>query len=190
MTEKRRKDHQCIYRALLQLKIYFFNSLSASLDRSIHQLCNLYYLHKLIKCIMTPDRPTDRSTDISIYRAPMELKMRSKCRIQFGVLCSASSGAQDTNLDSAEYNLGSYAVQASAQDPKLYSAEYNLVSYAPELALQRTLNCILHFCIYSSLLLKFLILCGHHRWSTLFSRSHIHPTVKRCPKLRTFVYKT
>ena len=103
--------------------------------------------------------------------------MRSKCRIQFGVLCSASSGAQDTNLDSAEYNLGSYAVQASAQDPKLYSSEYNLVSYAPELALQRTLNCILHFCIYSSLLLKFLILCGHHRWSILFSRSHIHPTV-------------
>ena len=64
----------------MQLKIIFFiNSLSASLDRSIHQLCKLYYLHKLIKCIMTPDRPTDRQTDrptdISIYRAPMELKI-------------------------------------------------------------------------------------------------------------------
>ena len=27
---------------------------------------------------MTPDRPTDRQTDISIYRAPMELKIKKK----------------------------------------------------------------------------------------------------------------
>ena len=71
------------------------------------------------------------------------VKVRSKCRIQFGVLCSANSAAQDIKLDSAESNLGSYALACTAQDHKLYSEESNLVSYAPELVLQRTLNCIL-----------------------------------------------
>ena len=43
------------------------NNWSASLDRSIHQLYKLYYLHKLKKCIMTPDRPTNRPTDRHLH---------------------------------------------------------------------------------------------------------------------------